>query len=774
MFLLVVAHFVVAAVLPAVAARSRRAAYTLGALVPAAALAWALAHYPEALGPGITQTIGWAPELGLTPSFRLDALALAMVVLVSGIGALTLVYCGGYFARRYTGDADPARANRTAAMLVAFAGIMLGLVLADDLLTLYLFWELTSVVSFLLVGQGGERRPARKAAVQALLVTVAGGLAMLLGFILLAEEAGTYRISTIVAAGEAGTLRPGALTLGLILAGALTKSAQLPFHPWLPAAMVAPTPVSAYLHAAAMVKAGVYLVARFTPGFAELAAWTVPVVVVGAATMLLGGWRALGETDLKRLLAFGTVSQLGFLTVLVGAGGATAAVAGETVLLAHGLFKAALFWTAGTVERVTGKRDIRELVGLGRRLPRLAAAAGLAVASMMGLPPMLGFIGKEAAFAAFVEQPAVLVVVVAGSALTVAYGVRFWWGTFGPLRRLPADAPAQPTPLTNTVAPALVVPVWIAALTGLALGLVPNAVNVLAHAYAPAPYELELWHGWTIELALSALAVVVGVGLHLVRRPRVPVPRALDAQHGYEVLVDGIGRLAVRLTGVVQAGSLPGYLGVILLVFVLLPGGALLLAGVGPAAVPLTHSWLQIPLGVLVLTAAWTVTRAHRRFTAVLLVGAIGYGVGGLFVIDGAPDLALAQFLVETLSLVMIVLVLRRLPAHFREERTSRRFQIPKALVAIAGGAVVAALALVLSGARTQPPSAAADMLALAKDGAGADNVVAAILVDFRALDTIGETTVLFAAAAGAASLVFATRHDRRRPAKPADEEAGQ
>ncbi|MGE3285011.1 MAG: hydrogen gas-evolving membrane-bound hydrogenase subunit E [Pseudonocardia sp.] len=763
MFALVLAHLAAAAVLPALAARSRRAALALGALVPATALAWALAHTTAALDGGVSEVVGWAPELGLTPSFRLDALALAMVVLVSGLGAVTLAYCGGYFARAYA--ADPGPGNRTAAMLVAFAGLMLGLVLADDLLTLYVFWELTSVVSFLLVGQGGEDRSARRAAVQALLVTVAGGLAMLLGFVLLGQAAGTYRISEIVAAGEAGTLDVGALALGLILAGAFTKSALLPFHPWLPAAMAAPTPVSAYLHAAAMVKAGVYLVARFTPAFADRLAWTVPVVVIGLATMLLGGWRALGETDLKRLLAFGTVSQLGFLTVLFGAGEATAAIAGEAVLLAHGLFKASLFWTAGAVDRLAGTRDIRELAGLGRVLPGLAVAAALAIASMIGLPPLLGFIGKEAAFAGFDEHPWVLGGLVVGSTLTVAYGVRFWWGTFGPLD---ATGPA----LTGGPRAALIAPVWIGAVAGLVLGLAPGVVDALAQAYIPSSYQLELWHGWTWELALSALALGAGLGLHLLHRPRIRLPAAMDAQHGYEVLLDGIGRLAVRVTGTAQAGSLPGYLAVILLVVVVLPGGALVAAGVGPSDPPWAHSWLQVPLAVLVLTAALAVTRARRRFTAVLLVGAIGYGVGGLFVVDGAPDLALAQFLVETLSVVMVVLVLRRLPAHFGQSqgRTSRRVQLPKALVAVLGGGVVAALALVLSGARTEPPAAAGQMLARAPE-AGASNVVAAILVDFRALDTIGETTVLFAAAAGAASLVLATRHDRRARRPPPDRE---
>jgi multicomponent Na+:H+ antiporter subunit A len=313
----------------------------------------------------------------------------------------------------------------------------------------------------------------------------------------------------------------------------------------------------------------------------------VPVVVIGLATMLLGGWRALGETDLKRLLAFGTVSQLGFLTVLFGAGEATAAIAGKAVLLAHGLFKASLFWTAGAVDRLAGARDLRELAGLGRVLPGLAVAAELPIASMIGLPPLLGFIGKEAAFAGFEQHPWVLGGLVAGSTLTVAYGMRSWWGTFGPLA-----APAPEIGGHRGARAALITPVWIGAVAGLVLGLAPGMVDVLAQAYVSSPYHLELWHGWTWELALSALALGAGLALHLLRRPRVRLPAGMDAQHGYEVLLDGIGRLAVRVTGAVQAGSLPGYLGVILLVVVVLPGGALLAAGVGPSDPPWAHSWL--------------------------------------------------------------------------------------------------------------------------------------------------------------------------------------
>ncbi|ODT96982.1 MAG: NADH dehydrogenase, partial [Pseudonocardia sp. SCN 72-86] len=644
-----------------------------------------------------------------------------------------------------------------------------------DLLTLYVFWELTSIASFLLVGQSGLHRANRRAAVQALLVTVFGGLSMLLGFVLVGESAGTYRISEIVAAPPTG----GAVTAGivLILLGALTKSAQAPFHPWLPAAMAAPTPVSGYLHAASMVKAGVFLVARLSPAFASSAEWWLPLVVLGLTTMLIGGWRALGATDLKRLLAFGTVSQLGFLMVLFAVGGRLAAVAGAALLLAHGLFKATLFLVVGTVDKVTGTRECGSLSGLGRAMPGLAAASVLAAASMAGIPPLLGFIAKEAAFEAFqLEGDArgwiVLAGLVVGSILTVAYSARFLWGAF-------ATKPGVDVVAPKKASPGLVVPLWITSLAGLVLGLIAPLVAPLIEAYGnglpsrdaeEAGYHLALWHGWNLALALSGVALLGGLLLHAGRRQVEALTRALhhpvSAQRGYELVVSGIERVAVLVTGRLQAGSLPFYLAAVLLMVLALPGVGLVAGWAWPADAPVVHQWMQIPLGIVVVVAALALVRAHRRFTAVLLVGAVGYGIGGLFIVDGAPDLALAQFLVETLAVVAFVFVLRRLPAHFTERRRPRRsVQIRKGILASVAGITVAVFGLVLSGARTAPTTASDEFVRLAPE-AGATNVISAILVDFRALDTVGEITVLLVAAAGTASLVLATRYDRRRKSR--------
>ncbi|MFB9907511.1 hydrogen gas-evolving membrane-bound hydrogenase subunit E [Allokutzneria oryzae] len=758
MFILIAAHFVVAALLPAVAGRWGRAAFVLAALPPLAALGTALSWSSAVLsGAPPTETLAWAPSIGLELTLRLDPLSLLMIILVAGVGALVFVYYAGY--------TSPEGIGRNSALLVVFAGSMLGLVTADDVFSLYIFWEFTTVCSFLLVGGLGLTKAARRSATQALLVTGFGGLAMLLGLILLGTAAGTFRISAIVAYPPTGAVVD--VAVALLLLGALTKSAQVPFHPWLPAAMVAPTPVSAYLHAAAMVKAGVYLVARFAPGFAELPSWWVPLVVLGLWTMVLGGIRALREHDLKKLLAFGTVSQLGFLIVLLGSGEYLAAFAGATMVLAHGLFKSALFLSVGVIDKLTGTRDIRELSGLGKRWPVFTGFVVLAAASMAGAPPLLGFVGKEAAFEAFhtgaVRDVFVLAVLVIGSALTVAYTLRFLVGAFG---TKPAVAPRE-APAPSAV---LGVPVIIPALAGLVFAFVPGIVEPLIWAYASAypstaPYGLALWHGFTVPLLLSAVVLAGGYAVHRVAGDRSGwLPESVHAQTGYDRVVMALDSVARGVTGRLQAGSVPVYLGVILAVAVVVPGMGLL-AGLVP--IPAMHwfdSPLQVPLAVLVLVAVGLAVMARRRLTAVLVTGVIGYGIGALFLVDGGPDLALAQFLVESLTLVVFVFVLRRMPPRFTEERRPlSEGRWVKAVIACVAGTFVAVLAVLFSANRNGLPEASLEYIQRAKADAGASNVVNAIIVDFRAFDTVGEIAVLAVAATGAASLILASQRARRR-----------
>ncbi|WP_199434892.1 hydrogen gas-evolving membrane-bound hydrogenase subunit E [Qaidamihabitans albus] len=781
MLIAIAAHFVVAAMLPVAARWWGRRVFAVGAVVPAVALVLALTELGTLLGgEPATESVAWATGIGLEFTVRLDALAMLMTLLVSGIG--TVVLC--YFAR-YAGPDEPG-SGRDAALMVVFAGAMLGLVLADDVLSLYVFWEITTVCSFLLVGGAGDSDEARRSAKQALVVTVLGGLAMLLGLIVLGVAAGTFRVSEIVADPPGGAAVTAAVAL--ILAGVVTKSAQVPFHPWLPAAMVAPTPVSAYLHAAAMVKAGVYLAARFAPGFADRPVFWVPLVALGLWTMVLGGVRALRQHDLKLLLAYGTISQLGFLLVLFGAGTYTAALAGAAMLLAHGLFKSALFLTAGAVDKGTGTRDIRELSGLGRRWPVLATLAGLAAASMAGVPPLVGFVGKEAALKAFSHAEPKDFVVLAGlvgaSVLTVAYSLRFLVGAFGTRA---GPEPVRPKAPGAVFTGAVALP----ALAGLVLGPGAAWVEALAARYADAlpgsrSYHLALWHGLSLPLLLSAVILAGGYAVYrsgVVAGMPGWVPGPLQAQRGYDGTVTGLHALAHGLTGRVQTGSLPVYLGIILLSVVAAPGTMLLLRGVPPVDMPWSRSWLQLPLALIVLAAAAAVLRARRRLTAVLLTGMIGYGIGGLFLVHGAIDLALAQFLVETLTLVVFVLVLRRLPPPFARPRREgagqrrpgqpalRRREWPKAMIAVLGGTFVALLATVFSGSRMRLPEASSAYVEQAKPDAGATNVVNAILIDFRAFDTIGEITVLVVAATGAASLALAAGRTRHRSMPRAEQD---
>lgn len=760
---LIACHFVLAMCAGPLVRRLGARAFVVLSLPPAATTVWALTRWDSATaGESTTWSWQWIPAYDVTLALRLDALGVLMVLLAAGIGTLVLLYCVPYFK-----DSTPHLA-RFAGTLLAFAGAMLGLVLADDLIVLYVFWELTSVLSFLLIGHGSEHKQNRRSALQALTVTTLGGLAMFVGFLILGQAAGTYRISAILADPPATTVVIE-VAVALILCGALSKSAIWPFSMWLPNAMAAPTPVSAYLHAAAMVKAGVYLIARLAPAFAEVPVWRPVVLVLGAATMLLGGWRALRLHDLKLVLAYGTVSQLGFLTVLAGAGSRDTALAAAVMILAHALFKAPLFLVTGIIDHSTGTRDLRRLSGVGRSLPHVAAVGVIAAASMVALPPLLGFAAKEAAFEALLHGDTAdrwaLAAVVAGSALTTAYTLRFVWGAFF-RKAAVADTPAR------RVGPAFLAPPALLALCGLALGPGVGLTDRLLSAYAdgfPAPahpYHLALWHGFGLALLLSAVTWGAGTALFLLRGPvrtlsrRIAWPTA-DAVFGHLLL--GLERLSLQITGFVQRGSLSVYLATSLLV--MLAGQLAVLAVDRPwhGAQPprLWDTPLQGGVALITCAAALMCLTVSRRMKAVVLAGLTGYGAALLFVVQGAPDLALTQFCVETVSMIVFVLVLRRMPVHFQENFSPwrRAARIP---VAMAAAATVGVVVWVSAAARTAPPAGAAMVEEVAHHGL--KDVVATILVDLRAWDTMGESAVLAAAAVGVTSLIYLHRRTDGEP----------
>ncbi|QYG92421.1 DUF4040 domain-containing protein [Iamia sp. SCSIO 61187] len=779
MITLLALHAVLGLAALAAGDRLGRRAVWVGAVGPVAAVVWLAAVLPGVLeGRPVTEVARWVPALDIDLHLRLDGFAALMVVLVSGIGVLVFAYAGRYLSPTGAG------VGRLAGLLTLFSGSMLGLVVADNLIVLYGFWELTSITSFLLIGNDHRDARARAAALQALLVTGAGGLAMLAGFIVLGQAAGTYRLSALLAdPPEVGTAVGAALVL--ILLGAFTKSAQWPFHGWLPGAMVAPTPVSAYLHSATMVKAGVYLIARLAPAFADVGLWRPLVVTVGIVTMIVGGLRALRQTDLKLLLALGTVSQLGFMVAVFGWGSPEATLAGCVLLLAHGAFKAADFMVVGALDHQHGTRDLRRLPAPGPGWRLLAASAVVSSASMAGVPLLFGFVGKEAAFEALHHAPgagatAALVGIVLGSVLTVAYSARFALGALGRLARPEAAAECAAGSLGPPV-PALVVPAALLSGATFVLGALPALADGLAEEAGEAldrtvgPVHLAVWHGVNLPLLLSALVLAGGAALHLGRRWVQPVlargHTPASSSGAYGLSLRGLNAAADRVTGVAQPGSLPIYLGVIAATAAAIPGGMLLTGPSWPGWPTLVETPAHVPAAGLVLGAALAATVVRRRFTAALYLGLVGYAMAGLFVIQGAPDLALTQVAIETLTTVLFVLVLRRLPDRFESVTPPGRRAV-RLVVAGAVGATVFFLALATGAEDPPTPTADAMVERAYPDGEGR-NVVNVVLVDFRGFDTLGEITVLTAAAIGTVALARAGRRPRTGDGSPLPRDAG-
>jgi multicomponent Na+:H+ antiporter subunit A len=758
---LLIVHFAAYALAPFLIRGLGPKAFWLLALPSAGTAVWALMHIGRVGSDPVTESWQWIPSIALSIDLRMDLLSWVLTLIISVIGLLVLAYCAGYFS-----DTEPDL-ERFAAHLTAFAGVMLGLVWSDNLLLLYMFWEVTTVLSYLLVGHNSDREESRQAATQALVVTTFGGLAMLVGIVMLGFTSGTYRVSEILA----NPPEPGVITAAavvLILVGAVSKSALVPFHFWLPGAMAAPTPVSAYLHAAAMVKAGIYLIALFAPAFHDRPEWHWTVLVLGGATMIIGGYRALRQHDLKLLLAYGTVSQLGFMVILVGTGTQNAALAGITMLIAHAVFKACLFLTVGAIDHATGTRDLRVLHGLGRQMPVLALCSTLAAASMAGVPPLLGFVGKEAAYSAMLHgesatSPITLAVIFIGSVLTFAYSARFVWGAWGPGSEADTATEAHANPIVVTAVPAGlgVLGLLLAPPSALAEPLLRSWTGTFpAEAYAA---HLGLWHGLNLVLLLSLLTLAVGSVLFALRvhieRAQKNAPHVPAAVSVYRGLMKGLDRVSLEIAGWFFQGSLPLSLSLILLVMILFPGVAVLLAAaeIIGAGVPVGIVWFETPaqlgVAIVVAIAAVAAVTSLRRFRAVFLVGVTGYGSAMLFLLHGAPDLALTQILVETVSLVVFVLVLRRFSGRF-PDKLARRERAWRISLGAAVGLVFTGLALIAPMGRTAAPDSTGLPRSAIEFGGGY-NVVNVILVDTRAWDTMGEISVVLVAATGVASLIF-------------------
>ncbi len=731
-------------------------------LVPFSIATWLLVRALNGAN-GIEWSHPWLPSLGVDLALRLGGFETLFLLLVTFIGGLICVFGGAYLA----GD---RKMPRFFAILLVFMASMIGVILADDMILLFVFWELTSITSFLLIGYKHEDETARKAALQGLLVTGGGGLALLAGLILTTQITGTTRISELPQHAAVLAASPHfAPAFLLIMAGVFTKSAQVPFHFWLPNAMAAPTPVSAYLHSATMVKAGVILLAKLSPAMSHTELWTWVVAPVGALTMVTGSVMAVMQQDLKKLLAYSTVAVLGMLVMLIGFGDPFSLKTALFLALVHALYKGSLFMVAGTVDHSTGTRDIGSLSGLGRAMPWLALAAGAAALSMSGVPPTLGFISKELLYEAkLTGGPLRVLFSIAGvtaSALMVAValivGVR------------PFLAGNETTRIGHLPGWGMVAPPLILALLGLVLGFFPGMLDrtlispaVVSLGGDPTLAKLTLWHGFTPVLALSALTLVLGVGAYLMRVRLRLAARRLEDIGGitptwiYHASLHGILGLASFLTGWIQNGRLSVYVRVTLAAAALLVLYAVTLtAGKFETSTRIPAGIFDTTVVILMCASAVAAVFAHSRLTAILCLGGVGYSMALLFVAFGAPDLAITQLLVETLTVVLFSFVILKLPQiHKIARNRERRWD---GIVAVLSGLAMTLVVWKTMHVQLHDPISPGLVARSATEAFGR-NVVNVILVDFRALDTLGEITVLALACLGVTALLSRRKNSRR------------
>lgn len=741
---------------PVVAAKWRRSACALfTAVAPAVALGLVLCFTTEVFSGQVLQfAVQWAPLLGLELVVRLDGLAYLFCLLILGIGLLIILY-----ARYYLSEQDSM--PRFYAYLMLFMTAMLGIVLSGNLLQIWLFWEMTSISSFLLISFWWHQPDARRGARMALTVTGGGGLALLAAFLLLGQMVGSYDLNQVLASLtiiQQHSLYP--VMLVLFLLGCFTKSAQFPFHFWLPNAMSAPTPVSAYLHSATMVKAGIFLLARFYPVLSGSELWFVLVSLTGLATLLIGAYLALFKHDLKGLLAYSTISHLGLITLLLGLGSDLAAVAAIFHIINHATFKASLFMAAGIIDHESGSRDMRKLNGLWHFMPITATLAMVAAAAMAGVPLLNGFLSKEMFFAETLDQTLLgslswLIPVLATVAgiFSVAYSMRFIHDVFfnGEPRGLP-KTPHEPPRYMR-------VPVEILVTLCILVGLFPGyLIGDLLHAAATAvlggavpEYSLSIWHGFNLPLLMSVLALAGGTLVYVNRKYLFDFQHTLPGVDALQSFERGIKMLVARCRSVYQwldNGSLQRYMMLLLLSFVVLAGGPLLemntLSG-GRAELPLDV--VNIAGASMLLIGAFATTVWHRsRVIALLMISVVGLMVSIAFTRFSAPDLALTQLSVEVVTIILLMLALFFLP-HKTPKQSSARRLLADIGVASMIGVIVGSLSYALM---TRPITSISEFfIANAKTGGGGTNVVNVILVDFRGFDTLGEIAVLGIAALG-------------------------
>jgi len=707
----------------------------------------------------------WIPRLGVNFALRLDGLSLLFSLLISGIGVLVVLYSHGYFKKH----SDHARLQW---LLLAFMLSMLGLVNADNIIVLFVFWELTTITSFLLVGFDHESRKARASALQALLITGGGGLALLVGLLMLGNASGSYALSDIIASGTAiSTHAQYPVILALVLIGAFTKSAQFPFHFWLPNAMAAPSPVSAYLHSATMVKAGIYLMMRLQPTLGGTEMWFYTLTIAGAVTAVWASLMALRQTDMKVMLAWTTVMALGTLTLFLGSDLRIASLAAITFLLVHAFYKCALFLIVGNVDKSTGTREIGKLGGLIRSMPISSLVAVAACLSMAGFPPFLGFIGKELKYEgalAIADEPWLIVIAaVSANAMMVGIALTFAFRVF-----LGGQASIDRVPREVSVL------MWsgplLLAIAGLMTGIFPEflAESLISPAIneilaTRTDVKLSLWHGINVPLILSIVTVCIGVlifaSLTKVRNRINALVETLGVSGDkvYDRALNGVQWSAHALTSRLQTGSLSHYLTVVFTVIVLVLATTMALQGLSP---DLTSVTAIPPLVAVVVTlmiiAALVVAFSASRLLSICALGIVGSGVAVLFLIFGAIDVAITQLMVETLFVVLIATVLVRLPRFPGKQHPGTGGAYRDAAIAISAGVVVALITISVSLAPLDLSiTEFFEENSLTK--AYGRNIVNVILVDFRALDTMGEVAVVATAAMAVIALLKVRAHSQ-------------
>lgn len=773
MLILLVAALIGSCLLPQVARIVGRGAGFIVALLPFALFAGFIALAPIVERGWVRGEGGaWAPSLGIDFTLRLDGFSFLFCLLITGIGGLVTIYSGGYLTNKSRSDR-----TRFLTLILLFMTAMLGTVLAENLLLLILFWEATSIISFLLIGFDHKSARARRAALMALQVTAGGGLALVAAALMIGAVIDSYSMAEAARRAPEIVASPlGVPILVAIMLAAFTKSAQFPFHFWLPNAMQAPTPASAFLHSATMVKLGIYLLARFEPLFAASSWGRNVLVATGCTTMIVAAIQALRAESFKSALAYSTMASLGILVLLIGLDGPRATVAMIGFLLAHALYKAALFFCAGAVLHATGQGALRSIGGLWRTMPFTAAACLLASLSMAGIPPFLGFISKEFLFEAQLASSwelAPLTIAVLVNAVMV--------GVAGVITLRPFFLqPSQPIVMLHRETLSLVAPPLLLALLGLTISLDPDWITRVAIRPAvtavfgrPIEVDIAVWHGLTPMLALSGVVVSIGLlvtrfweRIHAFLRSRARLGRyALESLWDRSLVL--LSRLATRVTGGIEHGDQRRYLGLVVAGFTALALWSVVAAGVTPrwpgADTPLRLA--EVLVGLTAAAGAVIAARTRTPLAAMVGVGLTGFAIAITFLLNGAPDLALTQFTVEALLVVLLTALLLALPLRRPDSRSRREHVVDAAIGTGFGAVILAALVDMAAGAR---PSAVAtwfgDMSLVAAKGY---NVVNVILVDFRAFDTLGETAVIAIAALLGHSLLGRRRHDR--PDDPAD-----